>query len=337
MKLGNKDELLSTLDRIAAVPILVVGDMMLDRYIWGRVDRISPEAPVPVVEVVRIEDRLGGAGNVVRNLATIGAKPKVCGVVGADEDGKSVVRLFEESGADCSGIIVAAERPTTLKTRVIAASQQIVRVDRESRDELTSETSATLAKTVNAEIDGCKAVVLSDYGKGTVSSELLRVLSDAYSNGRLGLKARPLFVDPHPRNYDRYQVMSVAKPNRKEAEKASGQNIQTIEDAFHACETLIKKWNSELMVVSLGEDGMVVREANSSEGLHLETMAQEVFDVSGAGDTVTAVFTSALAVGASPVTAGVLANIAAGIVVSEVGTAAINLDKLRAEVSKWSV
>jgi len=194
-----------------------------------------------------------------------------------------------------------------------------------------------LAKTVNAQIDGCKAVVLSDYGKGTVSSELLRVLSDAYSNGRLGLKARPLFVDPHPRNYDRYQVMSVAKPNRKEAEKASGQNIQTIEDAFHACETLIKKWNSELMVVSLGEDGMVVREANSSEGLHLETMAQEVFDVSGAGDTVTAVFTSALAVGASPVTAGVLANIAAGIVVSEVGTAAINLDKLRAEVSKWSV
>lgn len=337
MRLGNKEELLSTLERIASVPILVVGDIMLDRYVWGKVDRISPEAPVPIVEVVRIEDRLGGAGNVVCNLATIGAKPKVCGVVGADEDGKSIIRLFEESGADCSGIIIAPERPTTLKTRVIAGSQQVVRVDREIREDMCVATSNNLSRTVSAEIDACKAVVLSDYGKGTVSSDLLRVLSDAYAGGRLGLRTRPLFVDPHPRNYDRYQVMSVAKPNRKEAEKASGQSIKTIEDAFHACEMLIKKWNSELMVVSLGEDGMVVREANSPEGLHLETMAQEVFDVSGAGDTVTAVFTSALAVGASPVTAGVLANIAAGIVVSEVGTAAVNLTRLRAAVSEWSI
>jgi rfaE bifunctional protein kinase chain/domain len=337
MRLGNKEELLSTLDLIASVPILVVGDIMLDRYVWGKVERISPEAPVPVVEVMRIEDRLGGAGNVVCNLAAIGAKPKVCGVVGADEDGKSVIRLFEQSGADCSGIIIASERPTTLKTRVIAASQQVVRIDREQRDEISATTSSSLSKKVDIEIDASKAVVLSDYGKGAVSEDLLRVLSDAYGKGRLGLRIRPLFVDPHPRNYDRYKVMSVAKPNRKEAEKASGQSIKTIEDAFYACEMLIDKWNAELMVVSLGEDGMVVREANSSEGLHLETMAQEVFDVSGAGDTVTAVFTSALAVGASPVTAGVLANIAAGIVVSEVGTAAVNLERLRAGVSEWSM
>lgn len=337
MKLGNKEELLSALDRIASTPILVAGDVILDRYVWGKVERISPEAPVPVVEVVRMEDRLGGAANVVRNLAAIGAKPVMCGVVGDDADGQAVLKLLDESGAERSGMLVDPSRPTVLKTRVIGQHQQIVRIDHENRESLAGTVSTALSRAINERIDATKAVIISDYGKSTISGDVLSMLSTAYAAGRLGLKTRPLFVDPHPRNYEHYTCMSVAKPNRKEAEVASGRAIESIQDAFRAAEILIKKWNSELMVVTLGEWGMVLRQAGSSDGLHLETAAREVFDVSGAGDTVTALFTSALAVGATPVTAGVLANIAAGIVVSEIGTAAIDLQRLRAEVSEWSV
>jgi len=204
-------------------------------------------------------------------------------------------------------------------------------------DTANPEISKKLAQVVRERIDSSNAVILSDYGKSSVSLDVLSVLTAAYRDGALNFKSRPLFVDPHPRNYDRYQMMTVAKPNRKEAEAASGRNIKGVEDAFQAAEILLKKWGAEIMVITLGEGGMVVRRADSSDGLHLETMAREVFDVSGAGDTVTAIFTAALAVGAGPINAGILANIAAGIVVSEVGTAAIKLDKLRAQVEQWEI
>ena len=333
--LGNKKDLLATLDRIVSTPILVVGDLILDRYIWGKVERISPEAPVPVVEVQRTEDRLGGAGNVVRNLATIGAKPTVCGIVGSDEDAQAMLRLFAEIGADVRGVIVDDSRPTVLKTRVIAHTQQIVRIDRERCNGESPQVNERISAAIESSIDEAKAVILSDYGKGTVSSHVLATLHRAYEQHRLGLSVRPLFVDPHPRNYDNYRRMSVAKPNRKEAEIASGRSISSVEDAFKAADILMERWNSEMMVITLGEDGMIVQQAGGQAGVHLETMAQEVFDVSGAGDTVTAVFCAALATGASPVIAGVLANIAAGIVVSEVGTVAIDIERLRNEVSRF--
>ena len=333
--LGNKKDLLATLDRIVSTPILVVGDLILDRYIWGKVERISPEAPVPVVEVQRTEDRLGGAGNVVRNLATIGAKPTVCGIVGGDEDAQAMLRLFAEIGADVRGVIVDDSRPTVLKTRVIAHTQQIVRIDRERCNGESPQVNERISAAIESSIDEAKAVILSDYGKGTVSSHVLAMLHRAYEQHRLGLSVRPLFVDPHPRNYDNYRRMSVAKPNRKEAEIASGRSISSVEDAFKAADILMKRWNAEMMVITLGEDGMIVQQAGGQAGVHLETMAQEVFDVSGAGDTVTAVFCAALATGASPVIAGVLANIAAGIVVSEVGTVAIDIERLRNEVSRF--
>jgi rfaE bifunctional protein kinase chain/domain len=337
MKLGDKKELLGIIDKMAGTPIMVVGDLLLDRYTWGRVERISPEAPVPVVEVVRMEDRLGGAGNVVRNLATIGARPVACGVIGDDMEGKRMLDLFAESGADAAGILVDPSRPTVLKTRVIAHTQQIVRIDREQRGEIADSISNALTEVVRAGISQTKAVILSDYGKGAVTKQMLAAFAELYQSGELGLSSRALFVDPHPANYENYRAMSVAKPNRKEAEAASGRKIESVEDAFKVAEILLEKWNSEMMVITLGEGGMVLRRRGSAEGLHLETAAQEVFDVSGAGDTVTAVFTAALAVGATPVNAGVLANIAAGIVVSEIGTAAIKLDKLREQVSKWEL
>lgn len=337
MKLGTKHELLETLDKMAGVALLVVGDILLDRYTWGKVERISPEAPVPVVQVVRMEDRLGGAGNVVRNLVNIGIKVSIAGLIGDDADGRIAMELFKEAGADASGVVVDPSRPTVLKSRVIAATQQVVRVDREVLDVAQPEISKKLTRLVDERIESAKAVILSDYGKSAVSADVLQALTAAYEQGRLGLNSRPLFVDPHPRNYDRYRGMSVAKPNRKEAEAASGRSIKGIEDAFDAAGILLKKWGAEIMVITLGEGGMVVRRADSSDGLHLETMAREVFDVSGAGDTVTAIFTAALAVGGGPINAGILANIAAGIVVSEVGTAAIKLDKLREQVEKWEM
>jgi D-beta-D-heptose 7-phosphate kinase/D-beta-D-heptose 1-phosphate adenosyltransferase len=192
-----------------------------------------------------------------------------------------------------------------------------------------------MVEAINRSIEGSRAVVLSDYGKGAVCSEVLDALQRASADHRLELAARPLFVDPHPRNYNNYRSMSVAKPNRKEAEIASGHPIRSIEDAYAAADLLMQKWNSEMMVITLGEDGMVVKQAGEPRGVHLETMAKEVFDVSGAGDTVTALFCSALAVGSSPTTAGVLANIAAGIVVSEIGTVAVDIQRLRAEIERW--
>jgi rfaE bifunctional protein kinase chain/domain len=337
MKLGNKNELLAVLDKIAGTPIFVVGDLLLDRYTWGRVERISPEAPVPVVEVVKMEDRLGGAGNVVRNLSTIGARPVVAGFIGDDAEGKVMLDLFEQAGADCAGVLVDTSRGTITKTRVIAHTQQIVRIDREERGDVQPVYDRQLTEVVLREMLSTKAVIVSDYGKGAVGPALLDGLAQAHARGDLGLDSRPLFVDPHPFNYERYRAMSVAKPNRKEAEAASGRKIESIEDAFQVAEFLLAKWNAQIMVITLGEGGMVVRRAGSPEGLHLETAAQEVFDVSGAGDTVTAVYTAALAVGAGPTNAGVLANMAAGIVVSEIGTAAIKLDRLREHVMKWEL
>jgi D-beta-D-heptose 7-phosphate kinase/D-beta-D-heptose 1-phosphate adenosyltransferase len=252
-------------------------------------------------------------------------------------EGKLMLDLFAEAGADAAGVLVDPSRPTVLKTRVIAHTQQIVRIDREQRGEISDSVSKALTEVVRGGIPQTKAVILSDYGKGTVTKQMLDTFSELYNRGDLGLSSRALFVDPHPANYENYRVMSVAKPNRKEAEAASGRKIKSVEDAFKVAELLLEKWNSEMMVITLGEGGMVLRRRGSADGLHLETAAQEVFDVSGAGDTVTAVFTAALAVGASPVNAGVLANIAAGIVVSEIGTAAIKLDKLREQVSKWEL
>jgi rfaE bifunctional protein kinase chain/domain len=337
MKLANKHELLETLEKMAGTPILVVGDLLLDRYTWGKVERISPEAPVPVVQVVKMEDRLGGAGNVVRNLVNIGVNVSVVGLIGDDSDGRAMMELFEKAGADASGVLVDPARPTVLKSRVIAATQQVVRVDRETLDPASAEISKKLSNLVKSRLSSANAVILSDYGKSAVTPEVISTLTAAYESGELGLDSRPLFVDPHPRNYDRYRKMSIAKPNKKEAEAASGRSIKGIDDAFEAAGMLLKKWGAEIMVITLGEGGMIVRRADTADALHLETMAREVFDVSGAGDTVTAVYTAALAVGAGPVNAGILANIAAGIVVSEVGTAAIKLDKLREQVDKWEI
>jgi D-beta-D-heptose 7-phosphate kinase/D-beta-D-heptose 1-phosphate adenosyltransferase len=332
--LCSKQELFETIEKLKGLPILVVGDIILDRYVWGSVARISPEAPVPVVDVKRMEDRLGGASNVVRNLCNLGAQVSVCGFIGDDDEGKIVLQLLEKDKVERDGVIIDRGRPTSLKTRVVAQKQQMLRIDRENCAPLALPLREGFAAVVDAHIDRAKAVIVSDYGKGAVSDSLFRKLHEAQKNKKLGLGSRPLVLDPHPANYGVYQSVTVAKPNRREAEIASGVTITNRESTVKAAEVLLKKWNCEMIVITLGEDGLAIISASGTPPIFLETVALEVFDVSGAGDTVTAVFAAALAAGASPAVAGDLANIAAGVVVSEVGTVAITLPKLKNEIER---
>lgn len=330
----SKAELFEAIQKIKDIPILVVGDIILDRYIWGAVARISPEAPVPVVDVRRSEDRLGGAANVVRNLTNLGVKVSICGFIGDDDEGKKVLELLAKDGVERDGVIVDRSRPTSLKTRIVAQKQQMLRVDRESTAPLPRPLGEGFAAVVDAHIERSKAVIVSDYGKGAISDVLFRKLAEAHQAKRLGRNSRALVLDPHPANYGVYQYVTVAKPNRREAELATGIAITDRESALAAGKSLLSKWNCEMVVITLGEDGLAIITNGTEAPIFLETVAQEVFDVSGAGDTVTAVFGAALAAGATPAIAGDLANIAAGVVVSEVGTVAITVPKLLKEIER---
>ena len=332
-----KKELQELLQKIEGVRVLVVGDLMLDQYIWGDVTRISPEAPVPVVHVKKTEDRLGGAGNVVRNLRCLGAKVSVCGLVGDDKEGRTILQLLERDQVEREGVLIDKARPTTVKTRVIARAQQVVRIDREEQEPLGMPLSEGFSAVVDAHVDLAQVIILSDYGKGAVSSPLMARLVAAQKNGRVGYGKRALVVDPHPANYSIYAGISVAKPSRREAELAAGILIKSKDDALRAGQLLREKWGAEIVIISLGEDGLaIVTPEKYGDSIFLDAVAREVFDVSGAGDTVTAVFAAATAVGASPRLAGHLSNIAAGIVVSEVGTVPVTKEQLREELEKLS-
>lgn len=331
---SSKKELLEALERIKGIPVLVVGDIILDRYIWGHVDRISPEAPVPVVDVKRVEDRLGGAGNVVRNLRGIGASVSLCGFIGDDDEGRIVLNLLEDLDVLKDGTMIDRTRPTCLKTRVIAHSQQVVRIDREERILSASPLKEALSAVVDSQIDASKAVIISDYGKGAVSETLMKKFDAAKKKGRVGYGIRPVVLDPKPANFDIYAGITVAKPNRKEAEWGAGMKISSPEDALTAAKILKKRWGADLMLITLGEDGLVIVPPSEKDEIVLDTVAQEVYDVSGAGDTVTALFTAAIASGSSPRVAGDLANVGAGVVVSEVGTVSIDATRLKEELDR---
>lgn len=324
---SSKRELLELIEALPSVSVLVVGDIILDRYVWGAADRISPEAPVPVVAVTRTEDRLGGAGNVVRNLAEVGVSVKVAGIIGDDLEGEQVLNLLDIEDST-SGLLISKGRPTSVKTRVIARAQQVVRIDREDSSPHTPALQSGFAATIATHMNQVDAVIVSDYGKGVISEPVWNVFQKAQKKGVPGANSRPLVLDPHPVNYHLYKGVTVAKPNRKEAELASGITIRNYDDAVRAAEILRKKWDAERLVITLGSLGMAIVPGNDSNPISIETRAQQVFDVSGAGDCVTALYTAAIAAGATPQLAGDLANIGAGIVVSEVGTVPIQLNKL---------
>jgi rfaE bifunctional protein kinase chain/domain len=336
--MAEKKELLKVLEKIKGTPILVIGDIMLDRYIFGAVERISPEAPVPVVHVTKTENRLGGAGNAVRNLCNLSADVTLCGFIGDDQESAEVLKLLEKYKVGHDGVLIDRKLPTTSKTRVISQRQQIVRIDREEVPDSSNPRDSALVnkliKYISSVYEKNNAVIFSDYGKGTVTSSVINLFEEAGKNKKIGFGIRPLMVDPHPTNYFIYKGMSVAKPNRKEAEIATGIRIKDRQSASKAARVILEKWHSQMVLISLGEDGLMIAQENNSPDIFIDTVAQEVSDVSGAGDAVTAVFTAALATGATPLIAGHLANIAAGIVVSEVGTVPIDAKKLLAAIEK---
>ncbi len=302
--------------------IAVIGDMMLDIYFWGDVKRISPEAPVPVLEVENEFYRFGGASNVALNISALSGIAEPIGVIGYDNYGTIFNSLLTEQKISHHGLIVDESRPTTSKARVIADSQHIVRIDKESKEIIGKDIQNKIFDYVKSIINNLDGIILQDYNKGVLSSSLINQLIElANKNKKL------ITVDPKFNNFYEYKNVTVFKPNRKEAEDILGMKIKTDADISFAGNTLLKKLNAKNILLTLGEGGIAVFEKNKPEK-RMPTKARKVADVSGAGDTVISTLTIALAAGANIYEASYLANYAGGIVCEEVGIIPIELDKL---------
>ena len=308
--------------------IVTVGDLMLDEFIWGEARRISPEAPAPVVEVKRETWHLGGAGNVVSNLLELGARAVPIGVVGADEAAKMVRDRFAERNARVDGVITDAFRPTTRKTRVVAHSgrqyQQIVRADREDRSPVSSGVEDRIIAAFNQAISSADAVIVSDYDKGLLTP---RVLSAVIGSARS--RAKMVCLDPKIRNFAHYREVDVITPNQEEAERASGVEITDEPSLGAAARRIRDLTGSKNVLITRGEIGMSLLGSEENEEMtHIPTTAREVYEVTGAGDTVIATLALALASGANLKEAAIIANHAAGVVVGKLGVAAVSRDEL---------
>ncbi|MBI3593312.1 MAG: D-glycero-beta-D-manno-heptose-7-phosphate kinase [Nitrospirae bacterium] len=300
--------------------ILIIGDLILDRYIFGKVSRISPEAPVPVVDVVSEAFLLGGATNVANNIIALGGKASIAGIVGRDNAGRVLKQLLEERDINIDGVI-EDKRPTTVKTRVVAHNQQMVRFDREDRKRLEGKNLTLLLNYVKKAIHEHDAIIVSDYKKGLVSSQLIKALV-RYA----GRNNTFIAVDPKVGHFHLYKNVSLITPNLMEAAQGSGVEIKDEKSLLKAGKTLMNKLSCKAVLVTRGEEGMSLFERTLPKEdikvTHIPTVAKKVFDVTGAGDTVIAAFALAHTAGASMEDAAIIANHAAGIVVGEVGTAA---------------
>jgi D-glycero-beta-D-manno-heptose-7-phosphate kinase len=311
----------SLLRAMQGAPVLVVGDVMLDEFIWGRVVRISPEAPVPVVEVQDQSFHLGGAGNVAANVRCLGGRAMLAGVVGGDAAGERVRQQLAAAGVEAS-LAGGGARPTTVKTRIVAHQQQIVRADREQTDDISDELQEELWERVRELLPRCRALVVSDYQKGVVGPRLMRRLLPAARRRRV-----PVLVDPKVRHFALYRGVSVITPNQLEAEQASGVRVTGSGDLLRAGARILASLRCEAALITRGEHGMSLFR-RGARPLHIPTAAREVFDVTGAGDTVIATLGLALAAGAGLPQAAALANLAAGVVVGKLGTATATPEEL---------
>ncbi len=300
---------------------------MLDHYVWGNVSRISPEAPVPVVTVTKESVLLGAATNVVNNIHALGGQVSVCGVIGSDDAGRQLVGLLKQRGIRADGLFVEDSRPTTIKTRVVAHNQQVVRFDRETKNGIEPETHRKVFELVKQEIHkGLDAVVLSDYCKGVITKELVRDIV------RIARKNKVIVsVDPKINHFGIYSGVTVLTPNTKEASIGARMDIDDDKSLCKAGVLLLKRLKCDGVLITRGEHGMSLFERNGKV-THIPTMAQEVFDVTGAGDTVISAFTLAMAAGASMKDAAKISNFAAGIVVGVVGTATITSEELKRKI-----
>lgn len=316
----------SIIDRFKKTRVLVIGDLIMDHFIWGKVKRISPEAPVPVVEVTSESLMLGGSANVVNNIHSLGGKSFITGVIGVDEDGKKLVGLLREKGIPVEGIITDGRRPTTIKTRIIAHSQQVVRFDRERKERLDGDSTGRVLSYIRKAVKSSDIVVISDYAKGLITESLVEETREMCRRQRI-----PVAVDPKVEHFDYYRGATIVTPNNLEASQASGVEIGDDESLHRAGEVLFNKLGCKALLITRGENGMSLFEPDSET--HIPTVAREVFDVSGAGDTVISVLALSLGSGASFKEAALLANFAAGVVVGKVGTATLTKEELVEAVS----
>ncbi len=304
--------------------VLVVGDVMVDHFLWGRVSRISPEAPVPVVDVQKDSVMLGGCANVLNSIYAMGGRVFVAGVIGADDVGKGLLRQLKERGIDTAGIIIEKDRPTTLKTRIVAHGQQVVRFDQESKKPIPRTSCDKILAYVKSLRDQIGAIVISDYNKGVVSRELIEGIKSIIGNSGIFL-----CVDPKQSDFSVYAGVHVITPNHHEAQRAAGMEIVNGDDLLKLGETLLSRYDFEALLITRGEEGMSLfergRKLNHS---FFPAQAKEVYDVTGAGDTVIGVLALALAARADLKEATSLANHAAGIVVGKVGTSTVSREEL---------
>jgi len=314
------------LEAIKGRRIVVVGDLILDRFVWGEVSRISPEAPVPVIEVAEETTRPGGAANVAVNIASMGGIPHVSGVVGDDEEGEQLCSVLRRNGLATEGIIIDPDRRTSVKERIIARHQQVCRTDREMRKPLGPVSRAALLRTTLEAARTADGVVLSDYAKGTFKEGLAgELIRDCRDSGSF------VAVDPKNVNLSVYRGASLLTPNRSEAEASTGLLLETDSAVEEAGRIILKDCDLDYLLITRGEDGMSLFDRDKCT--HLPTFSMEVFDVTGAGDTVISMFVLAVSAGASTLDAASLSNHAASVAISRIGTTAVTNDEIRANIA----
>ncbi len=329
MKTLTSERLRELMANVRHTKVLVVGDVMLDQFIWGSVNRISPEAPVPVVEFERESFMPGGAANVARNLTALGCPADLFSYFGRDEAGRNLRGLLIAQDVGCEGLIEDPKRTTSIKTRVIAHHQQVVRVDRESRMELEEKATRRLLSCIDKALHDAEAVIVGDYGKGVITQFLLDELKTRCRDRGIWLS-----MDPKPVHQLNLSGLSLITPNRKEAHELAGipdlgKHADPLSDAGlrTVMERIQEQLNAVILLVTLGEQGMMLCQ-RGHKPFHIPTVAREIYDVSGAGDTVIASFTLAIAAGASPEEAAIFSNHAAGVVVGKVGTATATVEEI---------
>jgi rfaE bifunctional protein kinase chain/domain len=308
--------------------VLVIGDLILDQFLWGDVSRISPEAPVPVVWVKKESYMPGGASNVANNLRSLGADVHLVGVIGDDASGAILKSELDQKGIRTAGVLTDSSRPTILKTRVVAQHQQVVRIDKEKVERFSDEITSGMAAYVASVIKDIDAVIIEDYGKGVITPAILAKivpLAKRYN--------KVISVDPKEEHFNYYRGISVITPNNHEASRAVGFQITDEATLLKAGRKLLDKLNCKIALITLGEHGMAVFQKNKPMK-HIPTVAQEVFDVSGAGDTAIASYTLSLVSGADPVQSAYISNCAAGIVVGKVGIAVVSPEELLSRIKK---
>ena len=304
--------------------IAIIGDLMVDRYFWGEIERISPEAPVPVVQVYKESYSFGGASNVANNLASLGASATPFGIMGDDQIGRTFIEDLKRNNIKTDCIYIDSSRPTTVKTRVIARNQHVVRVDQESKDDISSEIEKKLIGAFSEQAGSFSGVIFQDYNKGVITKKIIReVIKIARKNNLF------IAVDPKFRYFFEYKNVSLFKPNIKETEAAFGTKIQDEDDLIACGKEIFKRSSPDSVLITRGSSGLTLFENPDEPPAHLSTIARKVHDVSGAGDTVIAALTAFYTAGATLREASVIANYAAGTVCEEVGVVPVNKEKLR--------